>query len=129
MALVIDLKPKEKVIVGNAVITNDNQRTRLHISGDAPILREKDVMSEDDTGTPCRMIYYIIQGMYLANDPTELYEDYFKQIRSIQEAAPSTAMHFADINQYILAGHYYKALREAKKLIAYEEELIGHATE
>ena len=129
MALVIDLKPKEKVIVGKAVITNDNQRTRLHISGDAPILREKDVLREDEATTPCRMIYYIIQGMYLADDPTMLYEDYFTQIRSIQDAAPSTSLHFAEINQFILAGQYYKALREAKKLIAYEEELIGHVAE
>ena len=47
MALVIDLKPNEKVIVGNAVITNDKQRTRLHIAGDAPILREKGKLQID----------------------------------------------------------------------------------
>lgn len=46
MALVIDLKPGEKILIGEAVITNDSQRTRLHIAGDAPILREKDVMQE-----------------------------------------------------------------------------------
>jgi flagellar biosynthesis regulator FlbT len=41
MALIIDLKPGEKILIGTAVITNDSQRTRLHISGDAAILREK----------------------------------------------------------------------------------------
>lgn len=128
MALVIDLKPNEKVIVGNAVITNDKQRTRLHIAGDAPILREKDVMQADEADTPCKRIYYTIQGMYLANQDKapEMYEDYFNQIREIQTAAPSTTAHFADINAFILSGHYYKALKAAKDLIAYEEELLSN---
>ena len=44
MALIIDLKPSERVIIGTALITNDDTRTRLHIEGDAPILREKDIL-------------------------------------------------------------------------------------
>lgn len=126
MALVIDLKPKEKIIVGNAVITNDNQRTRLHIEGDAPILRERDVMREEDATSPCKRIYFIIQLMYLAKDPTEVYDMYFSSLREVQEAAPSTALLLADISQHILGGHYYKALREARKLIDYEQELMAN---
>ena len=128
MALVIDLKPNEKVIIGNAVITNDKQRTRLKIDGDAPILREKDVMQMDDATSPCKRIYYTIQGMYLstAEKATEMYDDYFVQIREVQEAAPSTEEHFQNINAAILSGHYYKALKAAKDLIAYEEELLSN---
>jgi flagellar protein FlbT len=126
MALVIDLKPKEKIIVGSAVITNDNQRTRLHIEGDAPILREKDVLREEDATSPCKRIYYIIQLMYLASDATELYDTYFSAVREVQDAAPSTALYIADISQHILGGHYYRALREARKLIDYEQELMAN---
>lgn len=128
MALVIDLKPNEKVIVGNAVITNDKQRTRLQIDGDAPILREKDVMHIDEADSPCKRLYYIIQGMYLANaeKATEMYDDYFTSMKEIQEAAPSTGDHFQNINSAILGGHYYKALKAAKDLIAYEEELLNN---
>ena len=126
MALVIDLKPKERIIIGNAVITNDNQRTRLHIEGDAPILREKDVLREEDATSPCKRIYFIIQMMYLASDPTEIYDTYFESIRDVQNAAPSTALLIADISTHILGGHYYKALREAKKLIDYEQELMAN---
>lgn len=126
MALVIDLKPKEKIIVGNAVITNDNQRTRLHIEGDAPILREKDVLREDEATSPCKRIYYIIQLMYLAKDATEIYDSYFASVRELQDVAPSTSVYIADISQHILGGHYYKALREARKLIDYEQELMAN---
>lgn len=126
MALVIDLKPKERIIVGNAVITNDNQRTRLHIEGEAPILRERDVMREEDATSPCKRIYLIIQLMYLSKEPTEFYDNYFSALRDVQEAAPSTALLIADISQHILGGHYYKALRDARKLIDYEQELLSH---
>jgi flagellar protein FlbT len=126
MALVIDLKPKERIIIGNAVITNDNQRTRLQIEGEAPILRERDVLREEDANTPCKRIYYIIQLMYLAKDATELYDLYFTSLREVQDAAPSTTLLLADVSQHILGGHYYKALREARKLIDYEQELMSN---
>ena len=46
MGLKIELKPGERVMLGDCVITNDDQRTRLLVEGNAPILREKDIMSE-----------------------------------------------------------------------------------
>jgi len=124
MALIIDLKPGEKILIGEAVITNDSQRTRLHIAGDAPILREKDVMKEEQALTPCRKIYFLVQCMYLARDPKEYFDKYFGLIREIQDAAPSTTFFFLKINELILGGTYYKALKEARELMKHEEELF-----
>ena len=42
------------------------------------------------------------------------------------QAAPSTSVFFMRINEQIIEGHYYKALREAKDLIAHEKELLDH---
>jgi flagellar biosynthesis repressor protein FlbT len=39
MALKVELKPGEKLLVGNCIITNSDQRTRLFIEGRAPISR------------------------------------------------------------------------------------------
>ena len=124
MALIIDLKPQERIIIGNALSTNDKTRTRLHIEGDAPIMREKDIMREEEANSPCKKIYLTVQLMYLSTTPQDLHEIYFKQIKDIIDAAPSTTPYFMRINDHILAGHYYKALREAKELIAYEQELL-----
>jgi len=128
MALVIDLKPGEKILIGNAVITNDSQRTRLHISGDTPILREKDVMKEEDADTPCKRAYFLIQCMYMARNPSQYHEKYFEIIKEIQHAAPKLTFFFASINEKIIEGTYYKAMKEAKELINLEKELIDHAT-
>lgn len=126
MALVIDLKPGEKVLVGDAVITNDNQRTRLHIAGNTPIMREKDILQETDADTPCKQIYFLIQCMYMANSSKDYQETYFKLLNDIQDAAPSCTLFFIQISEHILADKYYKALKVAKQLIDHESELLGH---
>lgn len=126
MALIIDLKPGEKILIGTAVITNDAQRTRLHISGEAPILREKDVMKEEDADTPCKKIYFLVQCMYLARNPRIYFDKYFELIREIQDAAPSTTFFFLKINEMILEGHYYKAMKDARELLSHEQELVDN---
>ncbi len=124
MALVIDLKPGEKLLIGTAVITNGDQRARMHIEGDACILREKDVMKGEDANSPSKRIYFLVQCMYMANDPKDHYKKYFDIVREIQDAAPSTAPFILRINEKIMDGAYYKALKEAQDLINYEQELL-----
>ena len=129
MALIIDLKPSERIIIGTALVTNDAARSsRLHIEGDAPILREKDIMRETEADSPCKKVYFMIQMMYLAHDPQPLHDAYFGLVRDIQHAAPSTALHFARINDFLLGSEYYKALKEARHLVDYERELIANAS-
>ncbi len=126
MALVIDLKPGEKIMIGEAVVTNDSQRTRLHIAGDAPIMREKDIMQEAEANTPSKKVYFLVQCMYISETPKDLNEAYFKLVSEIQAAAASTTILFMQINDHIAGGHYYKALRVAKDLINHEEELVNN---
>jgi hypothetical protein len=46
MALKVELKPHERIIIGACVITNTDQRTKLLIEGEKiPILREKDILT------------------------------------------------------------------------------------
>lgn len=127
MALVIDLKPGEKILIGDAVITNDSQRTRLHIAGDSPILREKDVLQEEDADTPCKKIYFLVQCMYLAHDPSMYHKKYFALVKEVQKASPTSAFFFMQINDEILQGSYYKAMKISKDLIKHEEELLDNA--
>ena len=128
MALKVELKPGERFILGEAVITNDSQRTRLFIEGTVPILREKDILRPEDADTPCKNIYVVVQMMYLATEPMQHHEAYFSLIKDVQEAAPSLFPQIERINNQILTGSMYKALKETAKLIELEGELLGHAT-
>ena len=60
MALKVELKPHERIIIGSCVITNTDQRARLLIDGDnVPILREKDILTPEVADTPDKLIYRV----------------------------------------------------------------------
>ncbi|MGE0339267.1 MAG: flagellar biosynthesis repressor FlbT [Xanthobacteraceae bacterium] len=127
MGLKVELKPGERIIIGESIVTNDDQRTRLVIEGDAPILREKDIMTVEDANTPCKRVYLVVQLMYLSRDPQNHHDAYFKLVKEIIAAAPSTSRYFDRVNNQILTGNSYKALKEAQSLIEYEKELLANA--
>ena len=124
MSLKVELKPHERLIIGNCIITNSDQRTRLLIDGKTPILREKDILTAETANTPAKRIYFAIQLMYLDDDIAKLREQYFSLVNDFVRAAPSSTPLLDQINNEILTGSLYKALRTTKKLIAYEQELL-----
>ena len=127
MALKVELKAGERFILGNCLITNSAQRIQLLVEGDAAILREKDIMTAKQANTPAKRIYFAIQLMYTAADPIPYHETYFVLMCDLLQAAPSTWPHIVTINNHILAGEMYKALKSAQALIAYEETLVDDA--
>jgi flagellar protein FlbT len=127
VALKIELKPNERVIIGDCVITNVDQRARLLIEGKVPILREKDIMSLSRANSPAKRIYLAIQLMYTAKRPEDHHALYFRLVRDIVRAAPSTRPFIDRINNRILTGELYKALKETRKLIDYEKGLLDNA--
>jgi flagellar biosynthesis repressor protein FlbT len=128
MALKVELKPNEKIIIGNVVLRNSENRTRFFIDGHAPILREKDILTSESADSPAKRIYLAVQLMYLDGEAVNHNEVYFPLIRDFMNAAPSSTPLIAEINNCILSGDLYKALKAAKKLIDYEQELISNVT-
>jgi flagellar protein FlbT len=125
MALKVELKPHERVIIGSCVVTNTDQRARLLIDGDnIPILREKDILTPETADTPAKLVYLAVQLMYISPDPQNNHGTYFSLLRDIVVTVPNAWPIIEGINNCILAGDLYQALKEAKKLIAYEKKLL-----
>jgi flagellar protein FlbT len=127
LALKVELKPGEKLLVGNCVITNSDQRTRLYIEGHAPVLREKDILTPETATSPARRIYLVVQIMYINDDISTRREEYFELVRDFVAAVPSSLPIVDQINNEILTGQLYKALKAAQQLREYEQELLAHA--
>ncbi len=128
MALKVELRPHERIIIGACVITNTDQRAKLLIEGDRiPILREKDILTPETADTPAKLIYLAVQLMYLAPDPMTHHPTYFSLIKDVLSAAPSSWQFIEAINNFILNGDLYHALKESKKLIAHEAQLLDEA--
>jgi flagellar biosynthesis repressor protein FlbT len=128
MALKVELKPHERIIIGSCVITNTDQRARLLIEGEKiPILREKDILTPETADTPAKLIYLSVQLMYISPEPQVNHGTYFNLLRDLVTAAPSMWPIIEGININILNGDLYQALKEARKLVAYEKKLLDHA--
>jgi flagellar protein FlbT len=127
MALRIELKPGERILIGESVLVNGDQRSTFLIEGSAPILREKDILTPEQADTPAKRIYLAVQLMYTSRDPRAHHEVYFALMRDIVQAAPSTWSYVESINNRILTGDLYKALKEARNLVHYEQELMENA--
>jgi flagellar protein FlbT len=65
--------------------------------------------------------------MYLSPDPMAHLPTYFSLVRDVLDAAPSAWPFIEAINNHILNGDLYHALKESKKLIAHEAELLEDA--
>ena len=127
MALRITLKPHEKMILGGAVITNGNGfRCNLIIENKVPILREKDILSESEANSLCRQLYFVIQLMYIDEENLDAHQkNYWKLVKDLIKAAPSSMIFIDQISEEIVSGRYYQALKLAQKLIDYEQEVIS----
>jgi flagellar protein FlbT len=125
MPLKIELKRDERIILGDCVITNQGQRTRLQIEGKVPILRAKDIMTSAQADTLAKRIYLAVQLMYTSKDVEDHQASYFRLVHELLESVPDARPFIDGINNRILTGDLYKALKETRKLIAYEKEYWG----
>ena len=110
-------------------MANGNRKEcNLLIENNVPILREKDILSEKDADTLCGQIYFTIQLMYIDEENLASHQSlYWKLVRELLEAVPSLSGHIDEINENILGGKYYQALKLASELIHYEQEVLKHA--
>ncbi len=127
MPLRLKLKPQERAIIGGAAIQNGGGRTEIFIENEVPVLREQDILSPSAVRTPCERIYLALQLMYV--EPTRATEHaalFRTLMEDVADAAPSTGVLLEQIMQCVREGRLYQALKHAKTLLAYEQELLGH---
>ena len=124
MALRVELKPFERIIIGQSVVTNSETRTSLLIDGEAPILREKDILTAETANTPVKRLYLCVQMMYLENDIPKYQDLYMDFVKDLLEAVPSFRTPIETASKLILSGSLYNSLKEIRKLIRKEEELL-----
>ncbi|MGC8535587.1 MAG: flagellar biosynthesis repressor FlbT [Rhizomicrobium sp.] len=129
MPLKLSLKPGEKFVLNGAVLTNGDKRTSLVLQNKACILRERDIMQPEDANTPARRIYFPIMMMYLDGDETETYyNDFALRMTEFMSAIRSRAALAVcvDISREVMAGGYYRALMQCKKLFEFERERLSY---
>jgi flagellar protein FlbT len=125
----LSLKPGEKFVLNGAVVQNGDRRGVLVLQNKASVLREKDIMQQEEANTPSRRIYFPVMMMYLDESGAERYYDEF--VRRMSEFMgvirnPSVLADCVDVSKYCMEREYYKALMLCRKLIEYEDERLGN---
>ncbi|MBC8267405.1 MAG: flagellar biosynthesis repressor FlbT [Rhodospirillaceae bacterium] len=130
MPLRLRLKPHEKLVIGNSVIENGPKSTSFLVHSKTTILREKDILTEDDANTPAKRIYYLALLMYLAGtieESKDLHPTFFELTKQFLEACPSQQVIeiISELGSRILDDDFYGALKNARALIKYEKKVLS----
>lgn len=126
MPLLIDLKPGEKVIINGAVIENAGANTKIRICNDSTLLRQKEIMTEQEANSPAARVYFCLQNAYIFQEKRDHYLSLFvNYLADYLEACPSAMAIGAEIQAEVQGGHYYKALKGARKLMKHEADIMA----
>lgn len=129
MALKLSLKPGEKFVVNGAVIANGDRRCSLIIQNKVAILREKDILKQEDATTPARRIYFPIMLCYLDEvNHSKYFEEFMLRMTDFMNAleTPEIRHLCVEISADVMHREYYRALMKCKKLFAFEEERLAN---
>lgn len=127
MALKLKLRPKEHVYINGVLLRNGDSPSVLEVLNKVPLLRQKDILLEQNAQTPCQRLYFIVQTLYFAPSGQEdLVKAFSRLALDIVRAAPSTADFIEAIHGLVSESKYYSALRKINELIEYEKKLFSH---
>jgi flagellar protein FlbT len=129
LPLKLSLKPGEKFVLNGAVVQNGDRRGVLILQNKASVLREKDIMQEEEVTSPARRIYFPVMMMYLDEAGAARYYDEF--VRKLSDFMgvirnPAVLAECVAISKHCMDREYYKALMLCRKLIEYEDERLGN---
>ena len=127
MALKLELKAGERVLLGDLVIVNQGGRTRLCIEGDTPVLRERDMLAPEAATSLPKRLYLALQSMYLSRDTGRFQPEINRLAREIETAQPASRPVIEAIETLLGAGHPYRAMREAQRLILSDTAALAKA--
>ena len=124
----VALRPGERMFINGAVFRAD-RRVSIEIMNDASYLLEGQVMQPQDTTTPLRQVYFMLQTMIM--DPRNV--EAAKQLYEITH----TSLMMAFANKQILAaltavrghvetGSISDAMRTLQGLFSLEDQILGN---
>ncbi|GGF47932.1 putative flagellum biosynthesis repressor protein FlbT [Azorhizobium oxalatiphilum] len=127
----LTLRPGERIFINGAVLRVDRKVT-LELLNDATFLLEGHVMQVEDTTTPLRQLYFVLQAILIDPRNAEGARHLFHR----QWAALSQSFKNAEIlagldniAQQVIAGRTFEALRTLRGLFPLEDSILnGNAT-
>ncbi|HEX2841757.1 flagellar biosynthesis repressor FlbT [Hyphomicrobium sp.] len=123
----VTLRPGERIFINGAVLKSDGRAT-FEILNDVPYLTESEIMHAQQTVTPLRQLYYILQTMIIEPTGMEIargvYDDTMRWLPQAF-ANPLVLAGLETISQQVAAGSPFNALKTLRALIPIEDAILG----
>ena len=125
----INLKSGERIFINGAVLRVD-RKVSIEFLNDVTFLLEAHVMQPEQTTTPFRQLYFIVQTM--AIDPANAASArrlFDQSCRDIYEASPGGSLRAAlmEVRQSVDAKRYYDALKTLRSCFPLEDQILNRA--
>lgn len=132
MPLLIDFKSGDKLIINGSVLENIGGNTKILVHNKSAILREKEVLSQEDARTPASRVYLELQGAYILADPEErnnCLKRFDQRLNEFIAACPNAMDIAIKVRTHVEEDRVYKGLKEAQNLIKYESKVLHEFSE
>lgn len=125
--LQISLKPGERIYVNGAVLKVD-RKVSLEFLNDVTFLLEHHVLQEEDTRTPLRQLYFIVQMVLIepassADARGMFYASHASLMASFENAKIRAGLQ--DVRELFERGRPFDALKVLRSLFAVEDEILS----
>jgi flagellar biosynthesis repressor protein FlbT len=127
--LQISLRPGERIYVNGAVLKVD-RKVSLEFLNDVTFLLEHHVLQPEDTRTPLRQLYFIVQTVLI--DPASSADAgsmFHNSLSSLLDTFKNEQIRkgLLDARESFDRGRTFDALKSLRSLFAVEDELLGKA--
>jgi flagellar protein FlbT len=125
----LSLKPQERLFVNGAVLRVD-RKVGIELLNDVTFLMENHVLQPEETTTPLRQLYFVVQTMLI--DPMQaarsrvLFDDLFAPtLRSFTSRTVIDGL--MDLRDAVDQGRCFDGLKILRGLFSHEAEIIGES--
>ena len=129
MALVLKLRPKERVVVNGALIRNAGEHgITLNVMNRATLIHERDILLPEDAKSPLAQLYLRIQDLLLDANNTEAHRKAFVHAaaklyaQAMTKKDDATRDLIGDMIRLVSEDNFYRAMRLLKPAIGVDKK-------
>jgi flagellar protein FlbT len=126
-AMQLTLKAGDRVFINGAVL-RANRKVTLELLNDATFLLEGHVLQPEDTTTPLRQLYFVLQAALMepqnAYAAEKLFSGLLHQTRAAFVSEPILSG-LANAEALVGSGRCFDALREIRRLLPVEADILA----
>ena len=120
MALKLTIKPYETIFINGAEICNSGTNISLAIKNHCRILRESEMVREEDVRSPCSRLAFILQDIVLKENPFEELNELSRLALQIMHMMPFAGPYILEIQHALSEKKTHVAFKKGKALMALE---------